>query len=208
MQSFLRKILTTAATASAFVLISGTALGQKAKVDVEKPVFDDVPSPDVQINKNKSFKPKNWLEVEAKLNVKMAPAPPSNTCEKLTVKWYVAIANPEKRGTYLLLTKDVDYVNVPLEEDIFVSIYLSPASLKRITGTDRGGKSAVELLGFEVLVNGEVVGQETNKGKVGWWSTSSDKISRSDTVQLLPKSKTPFSMFWWDRYAEEASTTK
>jgi hypothetical protein len=95
-------------------------------------------------------------------------------------------------------------VNAPLDEDVFCSVYLSPASIKRLTGSDKGGKNAVEYVGYEVFINGEKVFAETDKGKVGWWNAASDKISRSDTVPLLNKSETPFSTMWWDRYAEVA----
>ena len=120
------------------------------------------------------------------------------------MKWYVAVKNPEKPGTMLLLTKDVEHVNIPLEEDVYCSVYLSPASIKRLTGTDRGGKSAVEAVGYEILINGVKVAEDTTKCKTGWWNAASDKISRSDAVPLLNKSETPFANRWWDRYAEVA----
>ena len=62
--------------------------------------------------------------------------------------------------------------------------------------------------GKELLINGEKVAAETNKGSAGtggktaWWNVSSPSISRSDTVPLLNKSETPFANMWWDRYAE------
>ena len=119
------------------------------------------------------------------------------------VKWYIAVEHPEKKGAYLLLTKDITHVNVPLNEEIFSSVYLSPASIKRLTGRDRAGKGVVNLVGYEVLINGEKVAQETSgASKAGWWNTTSDKISRSDTVPLLNKMETPFANMWWDRYAE------
>lgn len=185
------------------VLSIGSAHGQAAKVTGEKPSFDDLQSPDFASGgKQKSFKPKDWLEIEVKLKVQLDPEPKSKTCDKLMVKWYVAVKNPEKAGTMLLLTKDVEHVNIPLQEEIYCSVYLSPASLKRLTGTDKAGKGAVEYVGYEVLVNGEKVASETSKGKVGWWSVASPKISRSEAVPLLNKSETPFSIMWWDRYAE------
>jgi hypothetical protein len=202
MNGLLRKSLSISFSAVIAGLSIGSAFGQAAKVVAEKPAFDDLPSPEFSGGKQKSFKPKEWLEIEAKLKVSLAPAPPSKTCEKITVKWYIAVKNPEKSGSMLLLTKDIEYVNIPLDEDVYCSIYLSPASVKRITGLDRGGKGAVEYVGYEVLVNGEKVAQETNKGQAGWWSKASDKISRSETVQLLNKGETPFSNMWWDRYAE------
>lgn len=183
-------------------LLNSTANAQAYKVEGEKPEFDDLPSPVFSGGKQKSFKPKDWLEIEAAFTVQMAPEPPSKTAERVLVKWYVAVQHPERRGAFLLLTKDITHVNVPLNEEIFSSVYLSPASIKRLTGSDRGGKKSVELVGYEVLVNGEKVAQETNKSQAGWWNTASDKISRSDTVPLLNKMETPFAIMWWDRYAE------
>ena len=191
-----------AAAAIITILSSGHGLGQAAKADGGPPTFDDIPSPEFNTGKNKSFKPGDWLELEAKLNISMSPEPPSKTCEKITVKWYVAIKNPEKPSSMLLLTKDVEHVNVPLGEDIFASIYLSPGSIKRVTGSSKGGKSAVEIVGYEVLYNGTKIAEATTKFKPGWWNAASEKIARSETVPLLTKPETPFSNMWWDRYAE------
>lgn len=199
--SLLRKTFSLAACA---VITMGSAMGQAAKVTGDKPAFDDLQSPEFPGagGRQKMFKPKEWLEIEAKLKIAISPEPRSKTCEKLTVKWYIAVKNPERIGTMLLLTKEVEHVNVPLDEDIFCSVYLSPASIKRLTGNSRAGKHSVEYVGYEVLLNGVKVCQDTNKGKDGWWNMPSDKISRSDTLQLLNKSETPFRDMWWDRYAE------
>jgi hypothetical protein len=202
----MRKIrlnLFTAITCAAIGVLSHSAANaQSYKVEPGKPVFDDLQSPEFSGGKQKGFKPKDWLEIEASIKVQMAPAPPSQTAERILVKWYVAVEHPEKKGAYLLLTKDITHVNVPLNEETFTSVYLSPSSVKRLTGSDRGGKKAVFLVGYEVLVNGEKVAEESNKEKPGWWNKASDKISRSDTVPLLDKSQTAFANMWWDRYAE------
>jgi hypothetical protein len=202
MNVLLRKSLSISVSAIIAALSIGSASGQAAKAVIEKPSFDDLPSPEFAGVKNKAFKPKDWLEIETKMNLSLNPEPASKTCDKITVKWYIAVKNAEKSGTFLLLTKDIDYVNVPLSQDIYCSVYLSPSSIKRLTGLDRAGKSAVEYVGYEVLINGEKVAQETSKGKVGWWNAASDKISRSDKVPLLNKAETPFAPMWWDRYAE------
>ncbi len=183
-------------------LALGSAFGQAVKVTGESPAFDDLPSPQFAGVKNKRFTPLDWLEIEAPLKVEMSPEPASKTCDKMTIKWYVAVKNVEKPGTFLLFSKEIDHVNVPLNEEIFGSVFISPASLRRITGSGTGGKSAVEFVGYEVLVNGEKKAEGTNKGKPGWWNTSSDKISRSEAVPLLNKNETPFSAMWWDRYPE------
>lgn len=202
MNALLRKLVSVTAFAVITSFPTGSALGQAAKVAGEKPSFDDLPSPEFSGGKQKSFKPKDWLEIETKIKVSMSPEPKSKTCDSLTVKWYVAVKNPEKPGSMLLLTKDIEHVNVPLEEEVYCSVYLSPASLKRLTGSDSGGKSAVEAVGFEILIDGVKVAEETTKFRPGWWNAASDKISRSDTVPLLNKAETPFGNMWWDRYAE------
>lgn len=202
MNATLRHLLTVAAFTLITSVSSGVAHAQAAKVAADKPSFDDLTSPEFAGGKQKAFKPKDWLEIETKIKVSMSPEPKSMTCDRLTVKWYVAVKNPEKPNTMLLLTRDIEHVNVPLEEEVYCSVYLSPASLKRLTGSDRGGKGSVEAVGFEILVNGLKVAEDTTKFKAGWWAAASDKISRSDAVPLLNKSETPFSNSWWDRYAE------
>jgi len=202
MNILLRKSVFITASAVITALSMGSALGQAAKVVSSKPEFEEMASPILGGTKNKVFKPKNWLEIEAKLRISLSPEPASKTCDKITVKWYVAVKNPDKLGTMLLLTRDVEHVNIPLDEDIFCSIYLSPSSIKRLIGSNVGGKGAVEYVGYEVLINGEKVAQETHKGTVGWWNAASGKISRTDSVPLLNKMETPFSHMWWDRYAE------
>lgn len=196
------KLLSLATPVVLAGLMIGTSFGQAAKVVGEKPEFDDLPSPEFSGGSKKDFKPKDWLEIEAKIKVALAPEPKSQTCDRLTVKWYVAVINPERPSTMLLLTKDVEHVNVPLNEDVYCSVYLSPASIKRLTGSDRASKKLVEYVGYEVLINGVKAAEETSKGQPGWWNAASNKISRSDTVPLLSKPETPFSSMWWDRYAE------
>ncbi|MGA0845306.1 MAG: Amuc_1102 family pilus-like protein [Luteolibacter sp.] len=175
---------------------------QAPKATAEKPTFDDLQSPEFSGGKQKGFKPKEWLEMETKVKVSMKPEPKSKTCDRITVKWYVAVKNPERSGTMLLLTRDIDYVNIPLDEDVYCSVYLSPASLKRLTGSDRAGKSSVEAVAYEILINGVKVADDTSNFRSGWWNAASDKISRTDVVPLLSKLETPFAHMWWDRYAE------
>jgi len=202
MRTIRTNLLTAISCAAIGVLSHSTANAQEYRVEAGKPTFDDLPSPEFSGGKQKSFKPKDWLEIEASIKVQMSPVPDSKTAERILVKWYVAVENPDKKGTYFLLTKDITHVNVSLEEEIFTSVYLSPSSVKRLTGTDGGGKKSVFLVGYEVLVNGKVIAGESNKQDAGWWNKPSDRISRSDSVPLLDKSETAFSNMWWDRYAE------
>ena len=191
------------------VLLPATgAFGQSYRVTAEEPQLIELESPQFGVSKSKDFKPKEWLELEAKIKVEMSPEPQSLTCDAITVKWYLAVANPDKARTMLLITKEVKHVNIPLGEDIYCSAYLSPASVRRILGAARNAKKVVEYVGYEVVVNGEVKAEQTNKGRPGWWSVASPKISRSEAVTLLDKTETPFSHLWWDRYAEVSTQKK
>ena len=136
--------------------------------------------------------------------VQMAPEPKSKTADKITVKWYVAVENPEQKGTFLLFTREVNHVNIPTGEEIYVSCYLSPASIRRILGVARNPEKAVEVCSYEVLLNGEPKAYGTSNGrfKHGWWEAGGAKLIRSEVVPLLDKSQTPFNIMWWDRYAE------
>lgn len=202
MNALLRNSLSAIAFAVITSLSTENAFCQAAKVTAEKASFDDLQSPEFSGGKQKGFKPKDWLEIETKIKVQLSPEPKSKTCDRMTVKWYIAVKNPEKAGTMLLLTKDIEHVNIPLEEEVYCSVYLSPASIKRLTGTDRAGKGCVEAVGYEILVNGVKLAEDSTKFKPGWWNSASDKISRSDAVPLLSKLDTPFRAMWWDRYAE------
>ena len=84
---------------------------------------------------------------------------------------------------------------------------MSPASIRRILGVARNPEKAVEVVSYEVLVNGEAKAYGTNNKRFahGWWEKGGDKLIRSQVVRLLDKSETPFSIMWWDRYAEVES---
>ena len=207
MTSTFRNSTLVAATAAIFALFPCAAFGQgKSKVVAGKPKFDDLQSPQFGGTKNKSFTPKDWLEVETEIQVQMEPTPKTKTCDRLTIKWYVAVDNPEKSGTYLKFSKEIEHVNIPLDEKVYCSVYLSPASVRRLTGSDRAGKGAVKAVGFEILVDGQVAAFDSSSGGK-WWSDpkAAAKFADSDVVPLLSKAETPFAQMWWDRYAEEKS---
>ncbi len=188
------------------VSTSAPLLAQQYKAKVDTPKFDDLPSPNINAGKSKRFKPKDWLEVEVKFRLESKDRK-QKFADKVTVKWYVVVTNPSKQrgGTkYVLIEKEINHVNVPIGEDIYSSVYLSPTAVMRISGRDRAGKSIVDRVGGEILVNGmapvKKSGQFSSKGDPGWWNSGS--LSRYTKVPLLNKNETPFKFLWWDRYAE------
>jgi hypothetical protein len=190
-----------AASVAAFSFLAAPAHAQ-GKAEVGNMIFDDIPSPEVSTGKSKSFKPKDWLEVEAGIKIPATNAEQKKAgfIDQVTVKWYVAFKNPDGKN-FIKLTKTINHINVPIDEEIFSSVYMSPSMLKRVTGKDKAGKGDVEAVGVEVLVNGEKVGTAAQKKPDKWWESGS-LSDQSDKFPLLNKDETPFAMLWWDRYAE------
>ena len=81
-------------------------------------------------------KPKKWADFEIPFKVEAAPTPKSGYIDALTFKFYIAVVNPDRARQYLKLYKEVKYVNVPVGENTYASVYLSPSSVKRITGVE------------------------------------------------------------------------
>jgi hypothetical protein len=202
MRSSLRKTLAFGFALAGVALFPGSVHAQ-GRAEIEPPVFDNFPSPEVNTGKAKAFKPKDWLEIESKLKIPALSAEQkqSGFLDSVTVKWYVAIKNREGRGVWLI-SKEIRHINVPVDEEIYSAVYLSPNTLKRLTGSDKAGKGTVERVGIEVLVNGALVGSQSTKGDPGWWNANTQSVSRTDKFPLLDKNETPFKMLWWDRYAE------
>ncbi len=180
-------------------------MAQTYKIDLDKPEFDDIESPVVGGNTGKkNFKPKEWLEVEVKFKV-ISSDKKEKFVDRVTVKWYVAARVQEGSSTKTrVIEKEVNFVNVPVGEDIFASVYLSPMAVKRISGSDNAGKNVVEGVGGEIRVNGSEAYKGSgffsteSKSKGKWW----DSMSRYNKIPLRDKNETPFKFLWWDRYAE------
>jgi len=189
----------------AFLAMSSPIMAQQYKLDISKPEFDSLLSPTIGGGTTvKKFKPKEWLEVEVKIKIESSNRD-EDFADRVTVKWYVAAQVTENKSTKVrLLEKEINYVNVPIGEDVYVSVYLSPTAVKRISGRDSAAKSIIEEIGGEITVNGVQPAKSSGffttmpKSKGKWW----DSLTPFRKIPLLNKNETPFKFFWWDRYAE------
>ncbi|MGC6426804.1 MAG: Amuc_1102 family pilus-like protein [Akkermansiaceae bacterium] len=172
------------------------------EVKASDPKFNELQSPDVNVGgAAKKFRPKNWLEIEVELGVgKWNPKLADGYVDNLTVKWWVVVKGQDRK-TYLM-EKTVEHVNVPEDEEVVVSIYISPNTLKRITGKDSAGKGDIEAVGGEIQEGGEMLGFFNHGNKKGWWRQPLDSVERTGKFPLLNKDETPFKFLWYDRYAE------
>lgn len=177
------------------------------KIDAKKPEFDAIQSPLVGGNTNKKkWTPQDWLEFEVEVELDARPEPKDKHIDTLSVTWYVAVDNVNRTGEekpMLLLKKQVTHVNVPIGEKFFLSAYLSPATVKRLTNGGRASKNTVRAVGGEINCPGarEAV-RFTSFGttKKPFWT--SEKVGESARFPLLSKDETPFKFLWWDRYLE------
>jgi len=171
------------------------------KVKVSDPSFEALKSPTLGGGNSKSFKPKDWLEIETKFRIqKVTPKPRDGYVDSVEVQWHVVVKGQDKKN--YLLRKTVRHVNIPVGDDVYVSVYLSPSTLRRITGNDGASKNDLEAVGGEILLNGQMVGHFSQGKKSGWWRKDLGSVSPTEKFPLLNKNETPFKLFWHDRYAE------
>lgn len=193
---------------TAGVALSSLAFGQEVVIEVDDPEFQGLSSPEISVGgASKRFKPKEWLEVEVKFNVEAArgvKAPADGYYDDVTIKWYVATENSEAKN-YILLSKEVKHVNIPVGEDMFSSVYLSPSGVERLSGSDSVGSGTIKYIGGEISYKGRPLARFTNEKTKGWpktpWWTFPSLVP-STKIPLYNKNETPFRNLWWDRYAE------
>ncbi|MFT6863462.1 MAG: hypothetical protein ACJAVK_002023 [Akkermansiaceae bacterium] len=186
--------------------LASPALGQlelskDARFKVDDPKFTELQSPEIQDGNAKNFKPKDWLEIEVKLKVdRLVNEPVDKYLDQIKVNWHVVVKGQDRKA--YKISKTVTHVNIPTDEEVYVSIYLSPNTLKRITGKARAGKNDLEAVGGEIELNGAMVGFFTFGEQNGWWRKPLKKVEATSKFPLLDKTQTPFAPLWYDRYAE------
>ena len=78
-------------------------------------------------------------------------------------------------------------------------IYISPASVKTLTGSDTFSDSSVKAWGVEVLHSGQLVGGKSSNNKK-WWEAGG-LPPRSEGL-ILNKKQTPFAPLWGDYHVD------
>ena len=197
------------AVAGAFSLFSGSAQAETV-VKVVGPVkierVQSMDSPTIQAQtRDMRFKPKAWAYLEAAIKVDARDSVTRKAplfLNDLKVKFYVAVKTPpdERPAGTLLLAKEITYVNVPVGETFYACVFLSPSSVKRLTGTETVLGSLFEKTGVSISYGDKTIYPETGGRKKNWWESQS--LTLSENYPLLSKNQTPFMMLWYDRYPE------
>lgn len=112
-------------------------------------------------------KPKRWADFEVPFKVEASPMPKSGYIDSLTFKFYIAVVNPDRARQYLKLYKEIKYVNVPVGESTYASVYLSPSPSSASPARKAGRGKWVKYEGVVVEYNGKVVATySSERGKM------------------------------------------
>jgi len=135
---------------------------------------------------------RDWIEIDVEFEVEGKSE--NKYVDELLFKYYLVLDDKKKT----MVTADVIHVNVPLDEKIYSSVYLSPSTLEKLLRKKNFSKNDIKGYAVEVIYRGKTMGGDASNKSSKWWE------SREQTTGLLlPKSRTPFAPLWWDRYAEE-----
>lgn len=180
----------------------GQTTAPTVKVDVKTVTTGLAQTPQYQVTSsvNKSWRPKNWLEIDMALDVKKAKIPGDTTTlvDALEVKFYVGLNQMDANRKYILLTGTMNYINIPTKagEHPHALAYVSPSTLQRLL-SDRpfNATGDIKAVAVEISYGGQLIGgYPIGQGK--WWEDLS-KFSVVDGA-ILPKAKTPFAPLWGD----------
>ena len=165
-------------------------------------------TPQFQISgaKEKSVKPRFWIEIEAVIEVETTD--PSGFIPELQANWF-AVIKDKNRGEPVRLTGTTTFKNIrTADKKVFISAYIEPDTLERFTGKSKPSDSDIE--GFALTISGRGIVAEgkyarglakaTAEEKAQWW-VKWDKESLEGLI--ISKSKTPFAPLWTDRYPTE-----
>lgn len=141
-------------------------------------------------------KPRDWLEVEVEFEVDTNPR--DGFAPALMFRYYIAIQGAD--GKPRTLRGDVTHVNVPGSTSLYSVVYVSPATLAKVTGKYTGfTESSIVGIGVAIYHDGVAKTGEASKLPNGWWTNANVQTEPG----VLKKKNTPFALLWLDRYADE-----
>lgn len=161
-----------------------------------KPAMQQTPVFNVSGPRDKRSKPREWLEIEVELQAETVKK--SGYIDQLDVTFYVALKDVETQKT-VVLEDTINFLEIDASErKAYVSAYISPATLRQMTGQRK--PSLNDLYAVAVTVRGQGLRSEVTEstdGPDGWWTSSA--LQRRNNM-VLPREKTAFAPLWWDFY--------
>jgi hypothetical protein len=196
------KSLTLAALATCLTFGS-QAIAQdqpKVKVDAKAPKLNTIQTPQFSAGNvpEKNWRPRNWLELDMELAIKLASAEGgrNGSLPSLVINYYLATQGQSTDGKKRMVLKgNLTYSDVPAGEKCHAMAFVSPDTMRRIMKKDNFTASDVAGWGYEIVVDGTVVAKDSSAGG-SWW----EKTDGFEMVEnaLLVKQETPFAILWGD----------
>lgn len=204
--TFLSRILSLSIVALGSAAFLSTASGQvlhEALVKKVEVTMQQTPNFAAAGPKDKRWDPLEWLEIEVELDVDSKS--PTKIIPEITATFYLALPNKSgNAGGNVMLTDRITFVNVRAHNgEAFLIAYVNPDTLTRFTGQEKARETDILSAGVEIEGPGlSNVKRDKMMGstKAGaWWKEVA--YSREQGM-ILPKSKTPFALLWFDRYPQ------
>jgi hypothetical protein len=155
-------------------------------VKIEKILPAVVGTPEFQVTNTtlKRSQPQKWLEIEVEFGIEGV-----EIVDELTFKFDVLINGKLYPG-------DITHVNIPKGKDRYTIMYISPRNLDRITGGKPLTAGMIENVWITISKQGQALALSSLKDK----NTRAVPNLPQFPGLLTPKSETPFSVLWTDRY--------
>lgn len=156
--------------------------------------------------RDKSTKPRNWLEIEAEVEVETTD--PSGFIPQLEAKWFAVILDKYSKKP-VRLTGSATFKNIRTTgRKVFLSAYIEPDTVERLTGKTKLSENDIE--GFALTLSGPGFVTDGKYG-LGLAMATAEENSRwwlewkhqSLEAMIVPKSQTPFAPLWTERYPAE-----
>lgn len=171
------------------------------KVTEIKVDFPETPRKGVnaQGSKKKALEDEKWMEIEAQFEANPDDRDvPGKFLDQVQVKIHVLAPEDEETGQREIYSVDLVYGPLRKSREVYAVAYLPPAVVGRFGGDSvmkTKANVAVEIF-FKGRVQGEMELLEKGKkaGEEGWYTRG------GKTGVLVPVTKTPWAMDYWDRY--------
>ena len=178
----------------------------RAKILKIEGITQQTPQFQVSGPRDKATRPRYWIEIEAEIEVETTD--PSGFIPELKAQWFAVIRDKHSKKPVRLLGQ-ATFKNVrTADKKIFVSAYIEPDTLERLTGSSRPNENDIE--GYALSISGAGIVTEGRYGEgltkataeegAKWWI---DWKNQNLDGLIIPKSQTPFAALWTDRYPTE-----
>ncbi len=185
---------------------AANAKEELVKIKSGETILQKTPKFQVDGPRDKHWTPLDWIEIEVEAEAilsKKSTDKKQISYPEATFRYYVYLEgqSPDKSR---ILTGEVVHTNVPIKEKIHSCMFITPSTIKSLTGKQEGSPSSIKYWGVTVTIGGEMVGYKVKAGSPGtaekpWWE---DPKAPAKEAALKNKNETPFSMLWADYYLD------